>query len=142
MKIKDIMSREVVSLNANDSVEHAAEMMRNYNIGSIPVCDGEKVIGIITDRDIAIRSVADGQNFKNQKVREIMTSNPVCASCQMSIDEAGRIMSERQIRRLPIVDKENLVGMVSLGDLAIDPKLSSEAGDVLTEISEPSSQEF
>ncbi|GAA0789284.1 CBS domain-containing protein [Hathewaya limosa] len=142
MKIKDIMSREVVSLNANDSVEHAAEMMRNYNIGSVPVCDGEKVIGIITDRDIAIRSVADGQNFKNQKVREIMTSNPVCASSQMGIDEAGRIMSERQIRRLPIVDKENLVGMVSLGDLAVDPKLSSEAGDVLTEVSEPSSQEF
>ncbi|AWZ47809.1 CBS domain-containing protein [Clostridiaceae bacterium 14S0207] len=142
MKIKDIMSREVVSLNANDSVEHAAEMMRNYNIGSVPVCDGEKVIGIITDRDIAIRSVADGQNFKNQKVREIMTSNPVCASSQMGIDEAGRIMSERQIRRLPIVDKENLVGIVSLGDLAVDPKLSSEAGDVLTEVSEPSSQEF
>ena len=142
MKIKDIMSREVVSLNANDSVEHAAEKMRNYNIGSVPVCDGEKVIGIITDRDIAIRSVADGQNFKNQKVREIMTSNPVCASSQMGTDEAGRIMSERQIRRLPIVDKENLVGMVSLGDLAVDPKLSSEAGDVLTEVSEPSSQEF
>lgn len=142
MKVKDIMSRDIVSLNAEDTVDRAAELMRNYNIGSVPVCNGETVIGIVTDRDIAIRSVASGENFKNQKVRDIMTSNPVCGSASMTTDDAARLMSERQIRRLPIVDQSSLVGMVSLGDLATEPKLRNEAGDALTEISEPSSPEF
>ncbi|CAM2746608.1 CBS domain-containing protein [Hathewaya histolytica] len=142
MKVKDIMSREVVSLNADDTVGRAAELMRNHNIGSVPVCNEEKVIGIITDRDIAIRSVASGENFNNQKVRDVMSSNPVCGESVMSTDDAARIMSERQIRRLPIVDNSKLVGMVSLGDLAVEPKLQSEAGDALMEISESSSPEF
>ncbi len=141
MKIKDIMTKSVVSLNAEDNVDKAAQLMREHNIGSVPVCNGDKVIGIITDRDIAIRSAADGKNAKNQTVREIMSSNPVLGTSNMEIQDASRVMSERQIRRLPIVENENLVGMVSLGDIAVDPNLQNQAEQALSNISEPSTPE-
>lgn len=139
MKVKDLMTKDVATLNAEDSVEQAARIMKEHNIGSVPVCDGENVIGIITDRDIALRSVAEGENVKNQKVREVMSSNPVLANPDMDVHDAARIMSERQIRRLPVVDKSNIVGIVSLGDLAVEQQLKDNAEEALSEISEPSS---
>lgn len=142
MKVKDIMTGAVVSLDSKDSVEKAAELMKEHNIGAVPVCEGDKVIGIITDRDIALRSVASGKDSKSQSVREIMSSNPVTGTSDMDIQDASRVMSERQIRRLPIVDSENLVGMVSLGDIAVRPKLDEEAEQALSSISEPSTPEF
>jgi CBS domain-containing protein len=142
MKVKDIMTGAVVSLDSKDSVEKAAELMKEHNIGAVPVCEGDKVIGIITDRDIALRSVASGNDSKSQSVREIMSSNPVTGTPDMDIQDASRVMSERQIRRLPIVDSENLVGMVSLGDIAVSPKLNEEAEQALSSISEPSTPEF
>lgn len=137
MKIKELMTKSVATLNENDTVEQAAHLMKEHNIGSIPICNGEKVIGIITDRDIALRSVAEGENCKNQNVRTIMTSNPVLGSPDMEVQDAARIMSERQIRRLPIVDNENLVGVVSLGDIAVENNLSDKAESALENISEP-----
>ena len=119
MKIQDIMTKSIASVNANDSVEQAAFLMKEHNIGSVPVCEGEKVIGIITDRDIALRSVAEGENFKNQAVRTIMTSNPVTGAPDMEVNAAAKLMSDKQIRRLPIVQNDALVGIVSLGDIAI-----------------------
>ncbi len=142
MKVKDIMAKQVVSLNAEDNVERAAQLMREHNIGSIPVCSEDKVIGIITDRDIAIRSAADGENSKKQSIREIMSSNPVLGKPDMDIQDASRIMSERQIRRLPIIEDKNLVGMVSLGDIALQPKLKEEAEQALSNISETSTPEI
>lgn len=142
MKVKDIMTKEVATLNPEDSVAQAAQFMKQYNVGSIPVCDGEKVIGIITDRDIALRSVAEGENSKSQKVREIMSSNPVTASTDMDVHDAARIMSERKVRRLPVVENNNLMGIVALGDLAVESKLSDNAGNALSNISEPSSPMF
>ena len=137
MQVKDVMTKNVASLNPEDSVERAAQLMDEYNIGSIPVCNAEKVIGIITDRDIACRCVAKGENTKNQKVREVMTSNPVVMNSDADIHDAVRIMGERQIRRIPIVDNNNLVGMVSLGDLAVEPQISDNAEEALKNISEP-----
>ncbi|MFL0246527.1 CBS domain-containing protein [Candidatus Clostridium stratigraminis] len=139
MKLKDIMTKDVATLNSEDTVERAAHLMKQYNIGSVPVCSGEEIIGIITDRDIAVRSVAEGENFKNQKVRDIMTSNPVIANQDMDIHDAARIMSERQIRRLPVVENKNIVGIISLGDLAVENNLKDNAGEALSNISEPSS---
>lgn len=139
MKVKDIMTKDVATLNAEDSAEQAAQLMKQHNVGSIPVCEGENVIGIITDRDIALRSVAQGENGKNQKVRDIMSSNPVIASPDMDVHDAARIMSERQIRRLPVVENNNLVGIIALGDLAVESKLSDDAENALSNISEPSS---
>ncbi|MGV8983239.1 CBS domain-containing protein [Clostridium sp.] len=138
MKISEIMTKDVVSLSVDDTVKHAAELMKEHNIGSIPVNTEEKVVGIVTDRDIILRCVAEGKDLKTQKVREIMTTNPVVANENLNVDDAARIMSERQIRRLPVVENNTLVGMVSLGDLAVEPNLRGEAENALSEISIPS----
>lgn len=138
MIVRDIMSTDVASLNATDTVEQAAKLMKQHDVGSIPVCDNQKVVGIVTDRDITLRSSSNGQDAKTQCVRDIMSSNPVLGKPDMDIKDAARIMSERQIRRLPIVEGTNLVGIVSLGDIAVEPNLQSKAGDALSNISEPS----
>ena len=138
MKVKDIMSKTVVNLNPEDTVDQAAHLMKEHNVGSIPVCSSEKVIGIITDRDIALRSVADENNSTTQKIREIMSPNPVLGNPEMDVTEAGRIMGEKQIRRLPIVENNKLVGIISLGDIAVEPNLQDKAGHILSNVSEPS----
>lgn len=137
MQIKDVMTKEVASVKPQDSIENAAQIMQQYDIGSIPVCEGNKIVGILTDRDITLRCVAQGKNTKQAPVSDIMTTNPVTANPSMDIHEAAKIMSEKQIRRLPIVDNNNLVGMVALGDIAVEPKLSDNAGDALKDISIP-----
>ena len=142
MEIKNIMTKTVATINAEDTVERAAQMMKEYNVGSIPVCRGEKVVGVITDRDIALRSTAEGQNVKQQKVKDIMTSNPVTGTPNMDVHEAARIMSERQIRRLPIVENDKVVGIVALGDLAVEPQFANEAESALSNISTPASPQI
>lgn len=137
MKVSEIMTESVASLNSNDTIERAAQLMMEHNIGSIPVCRGEKVVGVITDRDITLRSVANGQNAKVQTVKEIMSSNPVFIQPSMEAEDAARIMSERQIRRLPVVENDNLVGIVSLGDIATNSTMKNLAEKTLCEISEP-----
>ncbi len=103
MKIKDIMSTDIACVGEDDSVERAARLMQQYDVGSIPVCAHQHVIGIVTDRDIALKSVAEGQN-PAQTVRDVMTYNPVTGDPQMDVDDAARLMSQHQIRRLPIVE--------------------------------------
>lgn len=142
MKISDIMTKNVAKLDVNDTVERAAELMKEYNVGSIPVCRSEKIVGIVTDRDITLRSVAEKQNIQKQTVSEIMTSNPVLGKPEMEVLDAARLMSERQVRRLPIVEGNNLVGIVSLGDLAVEPKLIGKAGMALGSISQLSTPSF
>lgn len=142
MKIKDVMTKDIAYVNPDDNVERAAQLMSEYNVGSVPVCDNGKILGIVTDRDITLRSVAKGTESKSQSVREIMSSNPVCGSPEQDIHDAARIMSERQIRRLPIVDNGNLVGMVALGDIAVEPTLSDNAEEALKNISEPASPQM
>lgn len=139
MKVKDIMTQKVASLEPKDSVERAAQLMKEHDIGALPVCDNNNVIGIITDRDIVLRTVSEGKSPKNVSVREVMTSNPVIGRPDMNVEDATRIMGERQIRRLPVVEENTVVGIVSLGDLAIEPRAQSEANETLKEISEPCS---
>ena len=137
MLVKDIMSNDIVSLNSEDSIERAAQMMKQFDVGSIPVCSQEKLVGIITDRDITLNSVATGQNVNQQKISDVMTSNPVTGTPDMDIHDAARIMSEQQIRRLPIIQNNNLVGIVSLGDISVQPNLQDNAEEALKNISEP-----
>lgn len=142
MEIKNIMTKTVATINSEDTVQRAAQMMKEHNVGSVPVCREENVVGIITDRDIALRSVAQAQNMNQQKVKDIMSSNPVIGSPSMDVHKAANLMSERQIRRLPIVENNKLAGIVSLGDLAVEPKFSNEAGDALSNISTPSTPQI
>lgn len=136
MKVRDIMTTSVSTLTPDDTVTKAASIMKEQDIGSIPVCQGNNVVGIITDRDITLRSVASGVNSSSQTVRDVMSSNPVLGSPDMSLDEASKIMSQQQIRRLPIVENQHLVGVVALGDLATQPQSDEKAGHALTSISQ------
>jgi len=136
LKLKDIMSVNIAKVDSNDSIEKAAQLMKQHNVGSIPVCKNNSVVGIVTDRDIAIRSVARGQST-HQTVNEVMTQNLVTGSPDMDVHDAARIMGQKQIRRLPVVDNDSLVGMVSLGDISVEPKLQDNAEQALSSISKP-----
>ncbi len=137
MKVRDIMSKDIASVSSEDSIERAAQLMKQYDVGSIPVCNEDKIIGIVTDRDIALRCVAAGQDTKHRQVRDIMTSDPDVGSPDMNVKDAARIMSEKQIRRLPIVENNSLVGIVALGDISLEPAYSDSAEDALKDISKP-----
>ena len=139
MKVRDIMSTDIASLRSDDSIERAARLMKQYNCGSIPVCTQDKIIGIVTDRDIAVKSVASGDDVSDTKVGDIMTDNVVFASPDLDVDDAAKIMSDRQIRRLPVVENNKLVGIVALGDISLEPRCQDCAEDALKNISMPGS---
>ena len=138
MKIQDVMTSNVASANPHDTVEKTAKAMSQSNIGALPVCEGGNVVGIVTDRDITMRCVAQGKDARQACVQDIMTTHPVTANPTMDVHEAAKLMSQNKIRRLPVVDKNALVGMVALGDLAEQPELADNAGVALHRISSPS----
>lgn len=137
MKVKDIMTKNVACVGTEDTIGQAAQMMKQYHVGSLPVCKRKKVVGMVTDRDITLRSTAGGQDSESRKVFSVMSSNPVVGNPEMEIGEAAKIMSQQQIRRLPIVEKDNLVGIVALGDISIAPAMQNSAGQALNGISQP-----
>lgn len=137
MRLRDIMSKDIAVLRSDDSIERAAQLMKQYNCGSIPVCTQDKLIGIVTDRDIALRSVASGQDVTQQRVGDIMTETVVFASPEMDVNDAARLMSDRQIRRLPVVENNSLIGIVALGDISLEPQCQDSAEDALKNISMP-----
>jgi len=137
MQIKDLMTKDVSSVKRNSTLQDAAKIMKDLNVGSIPVCDGKQAVGIITDRDIAIRNVANA-GMANTPVEQVMSTNLISGHPQMSDQEAARLMAENQIRRLPIMENKEIVGIVSLGDLAVQSASDMEAGEALSSISYPS----
>lgn len=139
MRIGDLMTRNVATVRPDSSVSEAAKLMSQHNVGSIPVCEGNRIVGILTDRDITLRNVAAGANPDQTKVRDIMSTDLVTGNPQMDIHEAAHIMAQRQIRRLPVVENGNLVGIVAIGDIAVEPKFGDEAGEALSNISKPAS---
>jgi CBS domain-containing protein len=139
MRISDVMTREVATVNADQSAQEAASFMLQGDAGSIPVTDGERLIGMITDRDIAVRGVAHGRG-PDTPVRELMTSGLICARVDDSVEDVAKKMAEAQVRRLPVIDEsENLVGIVSLGDLSRETE-GEEAHEALEGVSQPSGQ--
>ena len=118
MRISDVMTHEVATVRPDQTAREAANFMLNADAGSIPVTEGDRLIGMITDRDIAVRGVALGHG-PDTPVRDIMTSGIVCARTSDSVEDVASKMSEAQVRRLPVIDEsEKLVGIVSLGDLS------------------------
>lgn len=134
-KVRDIMSTDIAHLSPDDNVFEAATIMRDENVGMIPVCENGQLKGIITDRDIVTRGIAEKKPNSCQ-INDIMSSHLVYGTPEMSIDEAAEKMAEAQIRRLPVVDQNQLIGVVSLGDLAVRSPYQNEASDALSEISE------
>lgn len=135
MEIKDIMTRNVVSIDPVESVEVAARTMSRYNIGALPVCKGGKLCGILTDRDIVTRCLAANRQPSNTQVRQVMTEQVTAVSPDMQTGVAAHLMGRLQVRRLPVVEQGNLCGMVSLGDMAIREETVLDAGDVLADVS-------
>lgn len=134
MKVEQIMTTDVQCCCGTDSIQKAAQAMKNYNCGSVPVCDNKKVIGVITDRDIVLKGVAQGK--ANCRVEECMSNKVVTSSPDTDAHEAADLMAQHQIRRLPIVNASGeLCGIVSIGDLATVDIHINEAGDALSKIS-------
>ena len=136
MKVCDIMSGKVVSIRQDEPVIAAARLLKQCNIGSVPVCDEQsRLRGMLTDRDIVIRCVAAGADPGTLPVGEIMSRGVVTAGPFDELEHASKLMRTDQVRRLPVVQQGRLVGVLSLGDLALDPASEMEAGETLTEIS-------
>jgi CBS domain-containing protein len=134
-QVRDIMSTHVAHLSPDDNVFEAASIMKNENVGMVPVCQNGQLKGIITDRDIVTRAIAEKKPNSCQ-IGDIMSDHLVYGTPDMSVDEAAQKMAEAQIRRLPIVDQNQLIGVVSLGDLAVRTPYQNEASQALSEISE------
>ncbi len=135
MNVREVMTTNPRCVSPNDSIQSAARIMKEEDTGVVPIVEDGRTVGVITDRDIVLRAVADGSQA-NKPVREIATSDLVFATPDMSTREATKIMSERQIRRLPVVEGDRLVGIVSLGDIAVKEGKDSRTGETLEHISE------
>ncbi|SCG82958.1 putative protein yhcV [Proteiniborus sp. DW1] len=139
MKIKEIMTKNVKTISEDCTIQEAAEHMKSLDVGSIPVCNqSNKLVGMVTDRDLVIRGLTSGVD-SNTPVSQVMSTNPVSISPDTGVHEAARIMAKNQIRRLPVVENNEVVGIVSIGDLAVRDIYINEAGDALSSISEPAS---
>ena len=135
--IKDVMSREVQVIGPDATIAEAARCMRDGDFGMMPVGENDRMVGAISDRDIAVRAVAEGLDG-NAKVRDVMSDGIRWCYEDEPVERAAQIMSEHQIRRLPIVNRDKrLVGIVALGDLAVKERETAPATEALCEISEP-----
>ncbi len=119
MKVDDCMCCNVTSVKPDATLRECAKIMSNDNIGCVPVCDGDELVGIVTDRDIVLRAVAENKDLNTLTAKEIMTINPYTCECGCDVEEAEKVMSEFQIRRIPIMENGKVVGMLTLGDLAL-----------------------
>lgn len=140
MTLRQIMTANPTVGHPDEAVHQVARMMRDEDVGSIPIVEGDRLVGIITDRDIAVKVVASGLDPREALVGDVMSTDPVTASSQMTEREALALMGREQIRRLPVVDGGRLVGIVALGDFALEAGMGDEQeqiGSTLEEISEP-----
>lgn len=138
MQLKNLMTRDVEIVHPNASVQEAAGRMRDLNVGALPVCDGDRLVGLITDRDITIRATADGRDPAQTKIRDAMTPDVAYCFEDQDVKDVARIMAEKQIRRVPVLNHDKrLVGIVSLGTLAVSTDDHTLAGHTLKGVSEP-----
>ena len=136
MKLRDIMTRSPVKIHPEESVAVAARMLARYNIGALPVCEGDgELCGVVTDRDLVTRCMALEGAMSQMRVRDVMTGRVISAAPDMEIGPAANLMGREQIRRLPVVENGSLCGMISLGDLSRNEVSAPDAADALAEIS-------
>ncbi len=130
MQLKNLMTREVEVIHPNATLQEAAEKMEALDVGPLPVCDGDRLVGMITDRDIAVRAVADGRDPGSTTVDDVMSRDPVTLTPDQSVDDAIQIVREHNVRRVPVVQDGRPVGIVSIGDLAIERDEGSALADL------------
>jgi CBS domain-containing protein len=138
MKVKDVMTREVEKISADNFIKDAASMMRSMDVGALPVCEDDRLVGMITDRDIAVRAVADGLDPNQCTVRDAMSKEVCWCYEDDDVAKAAAIMEGHQVRRLPVFDRTNrATGIISLGDIATRHGNDRLSGEVLQQVSEP-----
>ena len=139
MKVKEVMTQGVECARPNDSISAAAQKMKNLDVGALPICgDADRVVGMITDRDITVRATAGSCDPLSTYVRDVITPGIVYVFDDQDVTEAAQLMKENQIRRLPVLARDKrLIGIVSLGDLAVDSRDDELAGATLEAVSEP-----
>jgi len=136
VKVFDLMTDQVECVTPETSLESVAKLMAKDDVGSIPVCQDNKIVGLITDRDIVIRGIAKGHNPVNMKTKDYMSTDIVSVSPDTDVHEAARKMAQVQVKRLPVVSNGQLIGIVALGDLATEKMYVDEAGEALSGISQ------
>ncbi|MFK7695268.1 CBS domain-containing protein [Paenibacillus sp. HJGM_3] len=134
-QIRDIMSTDCVTVTLQDNLYEIAVKMKMNDIGFIPVVEGDKLIGVVTDRDLVIRGYAE-KHSGSTAVKEVMSTDITTITPETSVDEAAKLMAQNKIRRLPVVDNGKLVGVVAIADLAVREIFVNEAGMALSDISE------
>jgi CBS domain-containing protein len=138
MKVKDVMTEGAECVSPSASLHEAAGKMKHLDVGSLPVCEGDRLVGMLTDRDITVRATAEAIPPGLGQVGDVMTPDIVYCFEDQDVDEAARLMKEHQIRRLVVVNRDRrLVGIVSLGDLAVETGDEKLAGQTLEQVSEP-----
>ena len=137
MKVRDVMTPNVACITQETTIQETAQMMTKLNVGSMPVCEQESIVGIVTDRDILIRSVAEPELAVTSSIGSIMTPKVKTISIDTNVEEAVRIMGEHQIRRLPVTENNAVVGMVALSDIAVNTDLNEEISKGLYKLSNP-----
>jgi CBS domain-containing protein len=138
MLVKDIMTANVAAVTPGDTLDEAARIMDELDVGPLPVCEGRRVVGLLTDRDITVRATAAGCDPKTTLVSDVMSQELVSCHGDQDVGEAARLMKDRQIRRLLVLDRAgDLVGIVSLGDLATEAGDQGQPGQVLEKVSQP-----
>lgn len=136
--VSEIMTKDIKVCTPHDSVTSAAKIMRDIECGSVPVCEGKEVVGIITDRDIVIQCVAEGKDSNSVHCHDCMSTDVVTCTADTDVHECARMMAQHQIRRIPVVENGEIVGIIAIGDLARENIYINEAGDALSDISEHS----
>ena len=138
MRVSDVMTRNVECVAPDDTIQDAARKMRDLDVGPLPVCDHDRLAGMVTDRDITIRATADGRDPARCRVRDVMTPDVVYCFDDQDVKDAADTMAARQIRRLLVLNRDQrLIGIVALADLAVDAGSEARPGDALREVSEP-----
>lgn len=138
MKVGEVMTKDVMWCRVDDTLADCANMMKELNVGATPVVDqNENLVGIITDRDMTVRAIARGVDVKNAKVADFMTPSPITVNPDTNVEDAADIMADAQIRRLPVVQDNRIIGIVSIGDLAVDVGEEEIIAEVLERVSEP-----
>ena len=137
MRVQEIMTRDVECIEPNRTLQEAAGRMKAIDVGPLPVCENNRLVGMITDRDIVVRAVAQGHNPRIEKVRDVMTRNIACCNEDQDIEQAARLMNHKQVRRLAVLNRnQQLVGIVSLADLATGSGSTQLTGKTLEGISQ------
>lgn len=137
-KVRDAMTPGVQSVEPTESLPRAAALMRDNDVGSVPVVDGDRLVGIVTDRDIVARAVADNRDLRTATVADVASRDVFTVGPEDDLEEAQRLMADQQVRRLPVVEDGRVVGILAQADVALTAR-GKDSGEMLEEISKPTS---